>query len=103
MSAPMLDRDREVILVDALRVYGEAAQVRMFVEEAGELMTALMQRTRDRVGIDDVVDEIADVQIILWQLMMMHDMRLVNAAIHRKMARLDERLRLTKAGKRSWP
>jgi NTP pyrophosphatase (non-canonical NTP hydrolase) len=45
--------------------WGSTAQLLMLFEEMGELMTAISQYQRGRVGVDKVIEEIADVAILL--------------------------------------
>jgi NTP pyrophosphatase (non-canonical NTP hydrolase) len=76
----------------ALREWGEEAQLWMVVEELGELLASMAKYRRVRVSIDDVVDEIADAQIMLGQLAIMIDPVAVDAAISGKIDRLRDRL-----------
>lgn len=98
-----LTADRARALQDALLAWGEAAQKMMLVEEVGELLSALAKFERGRVNRGDVIDEIADVQIILWQMALMQPGREVEYAINRKMERLAERVKLAREGKRGHP
>lgn len=76
----------------AIDTYGEGAQLNMAVEELGELVTELARLQRHRVGEESVVEEIADVQIMLDQLRVMFDEPQVDEAIHEKTERLRDRL-----------
>lgn len=60
--------EREQILRKAVREYGALPQIMMLFEEMGELMTALNQWTRGRVDPSQIVEEVADVYIMLQQL-----------------------------------
>lgn len=48
--------------------YGKEKQVDIAIEECSELIKALLKDRRGKATIDDIVDEIADVQIMLYQL-----------------------------------
>ena len=68
----MITSERKAeILKAAIRLYGEPAQIDVAIEEMSELTKALckVKRARDTAGITEassnVVEEIADVQIIL--------------------------------------
>ena len=50
---------------DALAAYGWEAQAGMVAEECGELIVALSQYRRGRVGLAAVAEEAADVAIML--------------------------------------
>lgn len=81
------------ILRSALSRFGEEAQRTMLVEEVGELLTAIAQNKRGRVPESAVAEEIADVQIMLWQMEMIYcnGVRL-DEIIDRKVKRLSERI-----------
>ena len=72
----------------AISAWGEEAQLKMAIEECAELIVKLAKLGRFKNGsqIDDVVDEIADVEIMMAQL------RLIfgdNAVDDRKKAKLE--------------
>lgn len=83
---------RETIM-DALRTYGADAQKTMVVEECAELINALAKQRRKRTSDIDIITEIADVQIMLWQMTALYGADAVNMEIAKKMKRLSERLR----------
>lgn len=58
----------EEIYKQAVETYGVESQTRMAIEEMAELTNALMKLARGRVTIPDVVEEIADVKIMMEQL-----------------------------------
>ena len=70
----MDERERRGIMLRAIHRYGEAAQIDMAVEEMAELTKALCKVKRATPGatttaaIANVIEEIADVQIMLDQL-----------------------------------
>lgn len=70
----MDERERRDIMLRAVHRYGEAAQIDMAVEEMAELTKALCKVKRATPGatttaaIANVIEEIADVQIMLDQL-----------------------------------
>lgn len=70
----MDERERRDIMLRAIRCYGETAQIDMAVEEMAELTKALCKVKRAAPGatttaaIANVIEEIADVQIMLDQL-----------------------------------
>lgn len=76
MEAPARGADAGEILLDALEYYGERAQVDMILEEMAELSKALLKLRRaqkfrepgQRLLMEDVAEEIADVQIVLDQM-----------------------------------
>lgn len=90
----MTDRspsDREV-MQRALDTWGEEAQINMAHEELGELQSELARLWRGRSTGEDVIDEIADVQIMMGQLAVVFGEKAVEEAVTRKMDRLNERL-----------
>lgn len=70
----MDERERRDIMLRAIHRYGEAAQIDMAVEEMAELTKALCKVKRATPGatttaaVANVIEEIADVQIMLDQL-----------------------------------
>lgn len=70
----MDERERRDIMLRAIHRYGEAAQIDMAVEEMAELTKALCKVKRATPGVTttaaiaNVIEEIADVQIMLDQL-----------------------------------
>lgn len=70
----MDERERRDIMLRAIHRYGEAAQIDMAVEEMAELTKAICKVKRAQAGaemgaaVENVVEEIADVQIMLEQL-----------------------------------
>ena len=76
----------------AIKKWGVDSQVRMAYEEMGELLSALNKLLRKRVTVDDVITEIADVQIMTEQLALIFGQDKVSAEKDRKLKRLEERL-----------
>lgn len=87
----MTKEERE-LLKEAIRIYGIDAQEGMLYEEMGELMSAINKLKRRRVDKNVVIEEIADVQIILNQITIFFGEHEVNAVKKKKLARLKERL-----------
>jgi NTP pyrophosphatase (non-canonical NTP hydrolase) len=70
----MDERERRNIMTRAIQHFGETAQIDMAVEEMAELTKAICKVKRAQAGaemgaaVENVVEEIADVQIMLDQL-----------------------------------
>ena len=79
-------------LQKAILQYGYTAQTTMAVEEMAELLNALAKERRGRATQKDIVTEIADVTIMMWQLALMYGEQSVEMEIERKIERLKERL-----------
>lgn len=84
----------EATLKCAIDTFGAASQVDMVIEECAELTDALMKYRRGRVGVNEVVTEIADVQIMCAQLEMIFggSSKIVEMERLRKMDRLRDRI-----------
>lgn len=85
----MIDfKDEEIIVCKkAIDLYGEALQKIVAVEEMGELIQAISKSLR---GDDhNVEEEIADVMIMITQLMMMYDLKKVMEIREAKLKRLE--------------
>lgn len=82
------------ILENAIDTFGVSSQIDMAVEECLELVDALMKYQRGRVGVQEVVTEIADVQIMCAQLEIIFggSSKIVEMERMRKMDRLRQRL-----------
>lgn len=57
----------------ALEAFGERAQMTMAIEEMSELAKELCKRCRGRDNVEAIAEEIADVEIMLQQLVMLFD------------------------------
>jgi hypothetical protein len=76
----------------AIYLWGEQAQIGMAIEELGELIVKLAKWGRNHNGstIGDVVEEIADVEIMMEQLRLIMGNDLVESEKRKKLARLEE-------------
>lgn len=85
---------REKVCRMALEAWGADAQTTMVFEEMAELQKALCKLERQQGSVSDVAEEIADVQIMLAQMILLHDCRdEVERWKSRKLRRLEQRLR----------
>jgi len=91
----------EKILSDAIKLYGEEAQIDMMIEEAGELITALMHYKRGRVTKDKVCEEIADVKIMAGQMEIIFGKFNTRVQEEFKINRLEERMIVHRSKQRS--
>ncbi len=76
----------------SLEKWGEAAQYDQAVEECAELIATLKHHRRGRVDDTAVADELADVYLMLGQLIFMIGEELVGEAVDRKIIRLRQHL-----------
>lgn len=90
------------VICDAIDTYGREAQTDMCIEECSELIKALLKYRRlpleDRLNtrgmkiLKNIQEEIADVQIMLWQMEMLYGYGCVDGEIEEKIDRLKERI-----------
>lgn len=82
------------ILSNAVQTYGKAHQVDIAIEEMSELTKALLKDRRNIGAIDDVLEELADVYIMICQLMMIFniDTEMLENQIDYKIRRLQRRI-----------
>lgn len=81
----------EKILKTAIEVYGKQAQEEKAIEELAELICAITHKHCGRTH--NIAEEIADVQIMLEQLILTNDCREAVEEIRKvKLARLAERI-----------
>jgi NTP pyrophosphatase (non-canonical NTP hydrolase) len=95
----MDERDRnqnEIILDKAIQRWGIDAQLEMVIEECLELALALQKLKRQRGNhaekVANVIDEIADVKIMIRQAEMIFGQDKVSERVEFKIKRLIERL-----------
>ena len=62
--------DREAVLRKAIDTYGEESQMKMMIEEMSELTKELCKRFRGEGNTVHILEEMADVQIMLDQMKM---------------------------------
>lgn len=88
------NNDETAILKQALDTYGAEAQTLMMFEEMSELQKELCKHARGADNRENIAEEIADVLIMLDQMMILHDCAGAVAEYrHRKITRLAERLK----------
>jgi NTP pyrophosphatase (non-canonical NTP hydrolase) len=72
-----------------LEKWGEQAQYDQAIEECAELTTALLHYRRDKTDASTVIDEMADVILMLGQLRWMFGPEEVEQALERKRVKLE--------------
>ncbi|MCD4688781.1 MAG: antitoxin [Desulfuromonadaceae bacterium] len=72
----------------ALAKWGEEAQFDQAVEECAELIVALKHFKRDKVDLQEIVDELADVALMVGQLSFMLGEERVEQTIEAKLCKL---------------
>jgi NTP pyrophosphatase (non-canonical NTP hydrolase) len=83
---------QEEIYKEAIATYGVESQRKMAIEEMSELTNALMKFDRGRNTVEDIVEEIADVIIMMNQLSIIYGQKAVQQQIDFKTQRLRKRL-----------
>ena len=83
------------IFEKAIAVYGESLQKQVAIEEMAELTKEICKDFRGKANRENIVEEIADVQIMLYQLMAMYNIsdKELSITLGLKITRLDERLK----------
>ena len=76
----------------AVRTYGYDAQILMLFEEIGELLNAIAKLSRGRATSDDVIEELADVAIMVNQMAVIYGWYKFHAKKEMKLQRLQEKL-----------
>lgn len=88
----ILDNDSSLVCKRALNTFGADAQIWMAIEETSELLNALAKYRRGRNTADDIITEIADVQVMMEQLSLNFGKEKVEEERQYKLKRLEERL-----------
>lgn len=82
------------ILSNAVQTYGKNAQVDKAIEEMAELTKALLKERHNNGSVDDIIEEIADVYIMLSQLCLIFEAGLsADEFVDYKIERLERRLK----------
>lgn len=76
----------------AVHHYGAEHQKKKAIEEMGELITAISREQDGRATLEQVITEIADVQIMMRQLALIYGIDAVAKEIDRKQRRLLRRI-----------
>ena len=94
MDKPLKDWTAKELYRRAIDTYGPDAQTRMVMEEMAELQKELCKYSRGADNLASIAEEIADVEIMLEQMMVLHDCESLVAGYKRyKLDRLEERLK----------
>lgn len=88
-----MDRNYRKVLDRAIATYGVEAQEKMVLEEMSELQKEICKRWRGNDNLPELAEEIADVEIMLDQLKMIHGIEdAVDTYKQEKVERLKRRL-----------
>ena len=71
-----------------IKKWGEEAQYNQMIEECAELIATLQHFSRGKASSDDVVNELADVFLMVGQLTYMFGEDQLTAAVGKKIAKL---------------
>ena len=85
----------ETIIQKAIDTYGADLQKQVAIEEMAELTKEICKDFRGKGNREHILEEIADVKIMLSQLLIMYDIKVweLNDVIVSKLTRLEERLK----------
>lgn len=89
---PLFDGRDLRTLHEAVEKWGIEAQADMAEEECAEFIAASKHHRRDKVPVEDVIDELADIRIMFEQLSLFFGRDVVEERVQEKMDRLRERL-----------
>lgn len=84
--------ERLELYAGALTEYGSEAQKMMLIEEIGELLNAFAKFPRGRAKAEDVIEELADVSIMVEQMALLYGWSYFESIREQKLQRLRERL-----------
>lgn len=80
------------IYTRALDKWGASAQINQFIEEAAEAIQAVQHYRRGRCDMDTVCGELADLHIMLSQMLVVYGVERFEKILAEKIASLDDRL-----------
>ncbi len=84
--------DKEQLYQATIDTWGIDAQYEQMVEECAELIAALKHFQRGKIDRQKVIDELADVSLMVGQLTWMFGQETVNQTIEDKLAKLNKLL-----------
>lgn len=84
----MTQQEKISLYTNILESWGVEAQVKMVMEEAGELLSALGKASRGRVTREEVITELADVSIMVEQMAVYFGLGKFEEEKERKLQRL---------------
>ena len=87
-----ITEEQRQLLRDSIVKWGEEKQIRMAVEECSEFINAIMKMYRNRTTTADVVDEIADVILMMEEMAIHFGEDAVKERINFKMDRVKTRI-----------
>ena len=91
--------NKDEIYREAIETWGTDMQIDMFIEEASELIQALVKYKRGKGDLNNIAEEIADVSIMLEQMAMVFDCHNKSVGFKKfKLARLKNTLNGMKVG-----
>lgn len=80
------------IYQDAINKWGQESQLNMLVEECAELISAVNRLRRGNTDSVPVLEELADVDIMIEQMKMIFDRNTIESIKCSKLSRLRERI-----------
>ena len=84
--------DKNQLYQKTIDKWGKEAQFDQMTEECAELIASLQHFRRGKIDRQAVIDEIADVTLMLGQLTWMFGPEQIEAAVQKKLKKLDELL-----------
>ena len=85
-------KTEEYIFQKALQKWGADFQFECAIEEMAELIVAIKHFKRDRIGTEPVIEEVADVLIMMGELRMMLGKEEVDQMIIKKLTKLNNQI-----------
>lgn len=80
-------------LINAIQTYGTNSQIDKAIEEMSELTKALLKHRQNNGSVSDIIEEVADVQIMILQLLLIFEATsAMDVFIDYKINRLENRL-----------
>ena len=84
--------DMTEIYQKTIKTWGEEAQYDQMIEECAELIAALKHFKRGKIEKQDVINELADVTLMIGQLTWMVGEKNVHTAVEQKIKKLEDLL-----------
>lgn len=81
------------LCLEALRKYGAEAQLNQLQEECAEVIQAVNHLKRSKCDEEKLIEEIADVQLMIYQVKLMFGSERLDAKVAEKAQELDRKLK----------
>jgi NTP pyrophosphatase (non-canonical NTP hydrolase) len=85
--------EQEIVLRKAVELWGGSFQRDVLIEECAELINAVVHERRGRCSNREILEELADVYVVVYQLGLQLGLTEMFSIVDKKISRLEERVK----------